>query len=429
MSRQRRQQLTPTRSAATALRRLQRWMPQGVRAVIDKLHGLGAQAYVVGGVVRDAFLGRPGNDWDVATDAPPGWVAETFSRVVRAGEKHGTIMVLTETGPVEVTTFRSEGPYLDGRRPAHVAFHPDIEKDLARRDFTINAMAADIAAARLVDPFGGQDDLRARRVRAVGEPQERFAEDGLRPLRAVRFIATLDFWLEETTRAALSSAPDVFARVAWERKRDELEKLLAGRALLRALGVLYSSSLLGHLAPELLRIAPASLLALERVPAQLPWLRFAAWCIENGVGVDGADAVLQRWRTPKATRQRVRGVLGAASALSPRGPPQGAELRRWLAYHDPRFGLETARLAAALWPDAYASFPSQVRRVLRGKAPLRLADLAINGRELQAIGLRGPEVGRVQRALLEQVLDTPQKNRRRVLLHIANNLSTSTAEA
>jgi tRNA nucleotidyltransferase (CCA-adding enzyme) len=154
--------------------------------VVQRLTDQGSRTVLVGGAVRNAFLSRPIPDWDIATSLTPPRVAALFERVVRAGEKHGTIMVLTAIGAVEVTTFRGEGLYLDGRRPSHVTFHDDLRADLSRRDFTINAMAADLGAGQVIDPFGGRADLERRRVRCVGDPRDRFAEDGLRPLRAVR---------------------------------------------------------------------------------------------------------------------------------------------------------------------------------------------------------------------------------------------------
>ncbi|MEO1171439.1 MAG: hypothetical protein AAFX94_05220, partial [Myxococcota bacterium] len=258
-----------------ALRRLNRWAPVFVHEVVEGLAGAGGKGYLVGGVVRDAFLGRRGADWDVATDLTPDEVARAFPRIARTGEKHGTLLVIDEAGTstVEVTTFRGEGPYLDGRRPSYVEFHQDVREDLARRDFTMNAIAADLNTPEIVDPFGGVDDIRRKLIRCVGDPLARFSEDGLRPLRAARFASTLTFNVDGQTEAALGEAMDVFEKVAWERKRVELEKLIVGPGLAKGIALLDRSGLLASMAPELSAAVPLS--TLVELPKE-PWLRMTA---------------------------------------------------------------------------------------------------------------------------------------------------------
>src|SRR5882724_8300916 len=181
-------------------------------AVLRTLRGASRQAWLAGGAVRDILCGAAAQDFDVATDALPEQVVRLFPRVVPTGIQHGTVTVLSGEHKVEVTTFRGEGPYLDGRRPSSVTFLGDIDGDLARRDFTVNAMAWDPIDGALRDPFGGLADLRRHRLRAVGDPLARFQEDGLRPLRAVRFACTLRLALQPGTRRAIPAALDVFAR-------------------------------------------------------------------------------------------------------------------------------------------------------------------------------------------------------------------------
>src|SRR5712671_5062535 len=204
-------------------------VPPAVLGVLRTLRGANKQGWLAGGAVRDLLRIAEGEkltppqDFDVATDARPEEVQRLFPRTVPTGIAHGTITVLAdEQHNVEVTTFRGEGPYLDGRRPGSVTFLGDIEGDLARRDFTVNAIAWDPLLDDLRDPFGGVGDLERRRLRAVGDPLARFREDGLRPLRAVRFAATLRLALDPPTRLAIPQALDVFARVAMERVREEL---------------------------------------------------------------------------------------------------------------------------------------------------------------------------------------------------------------
>ena len=218
-------------------------VPAGVRSVLERLISSGHEAWLVGGGVRDLLRGQDPKDWDIATDAVPEQVVKLFRRVVPTGIAHGTVTVLVPGGQVEVTTFRAESAYVDGRRPESVAFHRDLVADLARRDFTINALAFDPVGSRLRDPFGGQEDLARRRVRCVGVAAERFGEDGLRPLRAVRFATVLEFELEPETEAAIPGALAVFDKVALERRRDELLKLLLAAGVARGLELLRRTGL------------------------------------------------------------------------------------------------------------------------------------------------------------------------------------------
>src|SRR5947207_6723175 len=222
-------------------------------ALLRTLRAAGKQAWLAGGAVRDLLLGKVAQDFDVATDALPEQVVKLAPRVVPTGMQHGTVTVLTGEHKVEVTTFRGEGPYLDGRRPSSVTFLGDIDGDLARRDFTVNAIAWDPIAGVLRDPFSGAEDLRRCRLRAVGNPLDRFREDGLRPLRAVRFACTLRLALDLPTRRAISNSLDIFGKVAQERVRDELVKLLVrGAPLSRGMRLLLSTGLLARIIPELL---------------------------------------------------------------------------------------------------------------------------------------------------------------------------------
>src|SRR3954451_9207303 len=205
-------------------------IPDDVLALCRRLREAGHQAHLVGGGVRDLLLGRGPADFDVATSAHPDEVMRLFGQryAIPTGLQHGTVTVLaSEERPVEVTTYRGEGEYLDGRRPSSVHFGATLEEDLARRDFTMNAIAYDPIDDVLADPFAGRADLAARLVRAVGDPVARFREDGLRPMRAVRQAAQLGFTIDPPTAAAIPAALDSFRKVSAERIRDELCKLLA----------------------------------------------------------------------------------------------------------------------------------------------------------------------------------------------------------
>lgn len=200
-------------------------IPRAVQTVCDTLWGAGWEAYPVGGCVRDLLLGRTPGDWDACTAAPPEVVEDLFGHTIPTGVKHGTVTVLVDGMAVEVTTFRREGSYADGRHPDTVTFDASLTQDLSRRDFTINAMALSPAGA-VIDPFGGRADLAAGLIRCVGRPEERFAEDALRMLRGVRFAAQLGFTLEEETRRAMAAEAARTAAVSRERIRAELEKTL-----------------------------------------------------------------------------------------------------------------------------------------------------------------------------------------------------------
>src|SRR5229473_107557 len=237
-----------------------RLVPPAVLGVLRTLRGARKQAWLAGGAVRDLLRIAQGEkltppqDFDVATDALPEEVQRLFPRTAPTGIAHGTVTVLAdEQHKVEVTTFRGEGPYLDGRRPSSVTFLGDIDGDLARRDFTVNAMAWDPLAGVLRDPFHGAEDLRRCRLRAVGNSLARFQEDGLRPLRAVRFACTLRLAIEPDTRRAIAQALDTFAKVAQERVRDELIKLLLrGDPRSRGVRLLRRTGRLAKMIPELL---------------------------------------------------------------------------------------------------------------------------------------------------------------------------------
>ncbi|HEV8547940.1 MAG TPA: hypothetical protein VGQ57_02910, partial [Polyangiaceae bacterium] len=238
--------------------RLRASIPDPVRNLSARLAEGGFRAWAVGGCIRDELLAaerdeptRHRNDWDIATSARPEDVMRLFRRVIPTGMKHGTVTVLLDGDSYEVTTLRGETTYTDGRRPDAVYFVDDIKDDLARRDFTINAIAYDVLADRLIDPFDGIADLKQRVLRAVGTPSERFAEDGLRVLRAARFVATLEVELDPATRQAIEPSLASYRKVSAERIRDEWLKTMKARAPSRAFEVMQKHGLLAITAPEL----------------------------------------------------------------------------------------------------------------------------------------------------------------------------------
>ena len=363
-------------------------IPPAVLEVHRRLKDAGFKAYLVGGCVRDLVLGKPPKDFDLATSAKPEEVQRLFKKVIPTGIKHGTVTVNVQGVHVEVTTFRSEGDYVDGRRPEKVEFHSDVEADLARRDFTINAMAEDPITRELVDPFGGRADLQARLIRCVREPLERFGEDGLRCLRAVRFATVLGFDIDPDTEAAIRPTLPVFQKVAMERVRDELLKILASPNLARGLELLHRTGLM-HAIFGFEVVDVAKVAAAPREPElQLAVLFRSARRCE-----------VDRLKLSAAQTQRVR-QLYQLRLPEQRDP---VSLRRWLSQHGPELGRDLSALDAPELRDELDAL---------AKAPLTTKELALNGAEIMHALQTGPgpAVGKASRYLLERVLENPALN-------------------
>ncbi|MDX2015258.1 MAG: [cytidine(C)-cytidine(C)-adenosine (A)]-adding enzyme [Myxococcaceae bacterium] len=376
-------------------------VPAPVRTVVEALAQAGHQAFLVGGCVRDVLRGQPPKDFDVATSARPEQVQRLFRRVIPTGLEHGTVTVVQDKAHVEVTTFRAEAEYLDGRRPSKVEFHTDIEADLSRRDFTINAMAFDLVAKKLVDPFGGADDLRARLVRCVRSAMERFLEDGLRPMRAVRFATVLGFEIEPGTEAAIGQTLHVFRKVATERVNQEFTKMLLSPRVATGLGLTRRTGLLAEFAPE---AVDADFEAVARTREELT-LRLAVLL----AGCPSALAVVQRLKFPTKVATDVAHLV--THQQLPAADASDVELRRWLA----KVKLEAAEplleVASALGR-ADASVEERVRAQVAARPPLTTKALALNGAQvMEALGVGpSPLIGQATAFLLERVLEEPSRN-------------------
>jgi tRNA nucleotidyltransferase (CCA-adding enzyme) len=382
-------------------------IPAGIRGVLERLQSAGHEAWLVGGGVRDLLRGQHPKDWDVATEALPEQVTKLFRRVVPTGIAHGTVTVLVPEGQVEVTTFRAESAYQDGRRPGAVVFHRDLEADLGRRDFTINALAFDPIGGRFRDPFDGQDDLGRRRVRCVGVAAERFGEDGLRPLRAVRFATVLEFELEPETEAAIPGALGVFDKVALERRRDEFLKLLLARDAVRGLGLLRRTGLLERLLPELPAAGDDGRAA--RVSRAEPVLEVRLAALLQGVAE--SMSALDRLRLPGKTLETVRALL-AHPLPAEASTWTDAELRRWLVRLGPERWELARALAVATGADPAGALGERIAAILAARPPLAAKDLALNGAAIMtALGIGpSPAVGEATRFLLDVVLERPELN-------------------
>lgn len=389
-------------------------VPAYVTEVLLKLNECGHGAYLVGGCVRDMLLGRSIHDWDVTTSAGSAEVQELFPKTVETGARFGTVTVLTGGGSVEVTTFRSEGEYTDGRRPGRVKFISDLNEDLKRRDFTINAMAMK-TTGDIIDLFNGREDITLQRIRCVGNPQSRFSEDALRMFRALRFSAELGFDIEANTMAAMKKCAPMAGNLSAERVRDETEKILmserpelAGTAIRIGLFEGRVGRAAGEL-DELKRIA-----ALPVKPA-LRWSAFSA-VLKSQCLIDHAEAFLQYMRLDAKTLRC--GGKGAQKAVN--GPvPDRTGIKRLLA----DMGEETVLCMAAA--DETLRGGNAVRRVnevLSSGECCSLKDLTVTGDDLMALGYtKGMVLGNTLHTLLEHVIEYPGDNKREILLKLAEN--------
>ena len=453
----------------------------GAALLLDALHGAGHAAYAVGGCVRDSLLGLDPHDWDLCTSARPEQVMALFGeeKCIPTGLQHGTVTVKQGGRLYETTTFRTEGAYSDGRHPDAVCFVPDVREDLARRDFTINAMAYS-AEEGLIDPFGGRDDLAAHLVRAVGEPERRFEEDALRILRLYRFAARFGFAIDPATGAAARALGPHLDCVSAERIQEELLKLLAAPRPGSYLEPAVLAVVLPELEPEkqperfaelcrtIDRIEPTA----ENVPTRLA----ALLC---PLGEAGARKALRKLKCSNALTDEVTALVGGSVgsfllghetghsiarpiACGNRVPPQRTVLgetpdtpvqtpcvtpvseeeapgtpgsdqtlmaKRLLGrYELPTIKRLTA-LCSARHPEqtgAFAALRAEAERLTAENACCRVSQLAVNGRDLMAAGVRpGPGLRQVLNALLEAVITGQTPNEKDALLAAAARFSAS----
>jgi putative nucleotidyltransferase with HDIG domain len=390
-----------------------------------------------------------------------------FRRVIPTGLKHGTVTVLFKGTTFEVTTYRTEAGYSDGRRPDSVAFTPSINDDLSRRDFTINAMAYDLLSNRMLDPHGGKLDLKKGIIRAIGDPVDRFREDGLRPLRACRFAAQLQFAVEQSTRDAIPGSLSILARVSAERVRDEILKILAAPLPSIGLFLMKDTGILGVVLPELLEgvgVAQGSLhcydvfthalYACNAAPRESLLLRLSALLHDVGkprvrsqeadgrptflghekVSAEMARAILLRLKLPTVVINDVAHLI-AHHMFNYQEEWSDAAVRRLIA----RVGEDSLRDIIALrradqigmcrenaqnFPEGLSLFAQRLKNVLEEGRAFTVSDLAIDGNDvMRLLGIPpGPRIGVILKELLQSVLEDPRLNERRKLLEIAEKL-------
>jgi tRNA nucleotidyltransferase (CCA-adding enzyme) len=386
-------------------------IPESILQITRVLEQAGHEAWCVGGTLRDALLGHPQSDFDIATSATPDQVQRLFPRTVAVGIKYGTVGVLDRDRLLhEVTTFRRD-VMTDGRH-AVVQYGVSLEEDLARRDFTINAIAYHPLRHEWRDPFHGQDDVAGRLVRAVGEPARRFEEDYLRILRALRFAARFDFAIDPPTWEAARAAAPGLAHLSAERVREEWFKgLQTARSIARFASLWIEVGAARIWLPEL-ESGPFGKDQIAEPPATVrdPVLLTALLA-------SGPRAVLHRLKASNADADRARAIESG-----PEEPAQAGEVgvRRWLSVVGP--AADDLSLLWTLRRGRQAPWAESMRDIRGRGDPLSRSDLAISGTDLQALGVSGPEIGRFLAALLERVLEEPSLNTRDGLLALARSL-------
>ena len=400
-------------------------MDEGAAELLDTLHRAGYAAYVVGGCVRDSLLGLTPHDWDLCTSALPQQVMELFGaqRCIPTGLQHGTVTVKQSGALYEITTFRTEGTYTDGRHPDEVHFVPDVREDLARRDFTINAMAYNEKEG-LVDPFGGQVDLQSGIVRAVGVPRQRFTEDALRILRLYRFAARFGFAIDPPTAQAAQELCAHLDCVSVERIEEELAKLLSAPAPAAYLDKKILLVILPELSPEALAAAKPVVDACPAGAENLP-IRLAA--LLYSLGEDGIRRTLKRLRCSNALIEEAAVLVREAVP----GVPVSLNIyaRRLLGKYNLCTVQRIAALGTALQPERAADFAalSELAEQLDADGVCcRVSQLAVNGRDLMAAGVpAGPGIRKVLEALLDGVIREEYPNERQALLAAVQQFAAS----
>ena len=414
---------SPPRTAEAATAVLTRVkIPPALLEVAQILHDAGHEAVVVGGAVRDALIGREHGDWDLATSATPTEVQGLFRRTIPTGIEHGTVTVAHGRGDervhTEVTTFRGEGRYEDGRRPSEVRFLRELQDDLARRDFTINAFAWNPITRVFTDCFAGLADLHTGVIRAVGDASQRFQEDGLRAMRAVRLCAVLEFRLDPDTQLAIGGALDVLARVSRERVHVELFKLLATRRPSLGLDPMADTGIWAQvLAPMPGGEIESAISAVELMrPDPVVRLARLLWPLRGERG--RIEAIVDGLKPSRDERARILALTDPANAALARLSDPVA-LRRLAAALGRRHLADATDMIVREWSQLVI-----IEEAVRG-APLGIGELAVGGKELVAAGVAtpGPGLGKLLAALLDWTLEVPARNRAPELLDQARALA------
>jgi tRNA nucleotidyltransferase (CCA-adding enzyme) len=433
-------------------------VPQKVEYIIQQLEKKGFEAYAVGGCVRDTILGRTPNDWDITTNALPEVIIKTFNHTIPTGIKHGTITVMLENEPFEVTTYRIDGEYTDNRHPDEVIFTTKLEEDLSRRDFTINAIAYNYTNG-IVDPFQGTEDIRAGVIKTVGNAHDRFNEDALRMIRAIRFSCQLDFHIDEKTFEAIKLNCELIKNVSVERIRDEFTKIILSNKPSLGVENLRLSGLLQYFLPEVLLmfgldqrnphhdkdVYHHTLMVIDNTEPRLA-LRLSALLHDiakpvtfsvdakgighfydhNTIGVEMSEYILKRLRYDNDTIKKVTSLV--YDHMSRYENLRNSTIKRIITRVgeenlEDLFNLQESDVKSSAPPfdfSGIAYLKRKSQQILEQRQPLSLKDLAINGSDLMSLGVKpGKFIGEVLSYLLEKVLEAPELNNKELLKDMA----------
>lgn len=453
-----------------------------IPVILQKMNNIfeknGFKAYLVGGAVRDMFMNKPASDWDVATDATPEQVIAAFKKVIPTGIAHGTVTVHFMGEEIEVTTFRIEQGYSDGRHPDKVSFASDIEEDLSRRDFTMNAIAVSLKDGSIVDPFNGKSDIKNKIIRSVGNPLERFNEDGLRPIRAIRFASQLGFEIESETLKAISNENILqkTSTVSIERFRDELIKLLKSPKPSVGLKLLENTNIMKLFLPELLEgrnciqndirgyhvfdVLDHNFYSCDGAPANKINVRLAALLHDIGkpaskvVRITDNGEIYNFFNHEKYSESIARKLLvklrfsnneinnvchlianhmfhyeeswsdAAVRRFVVRIKPENIEdlidLRLADMYGKYNMPIQIKESQAC---DLLIQLQDRINKIQAENSAFTLKSLAVSGKDLMDVGIpSGKTIGNILNSLLETVLDDPNQNNKDILLNIAKNL-------
>ena len=453
-----------------------------IPVILQKMNNIfeknGFKAYLVGGAVRDMFMNKPASDWDVATDATPEQVIAAFKKVIPTGIAHGTVTVHFMGEEIEVTTFRIEQGYSDGRHPDKVSFASDIEEDLSRRDFTMNAIAVSLKDGSIVDPFNGKSDIKNKIIRSVGNPLERFNEDGLRPIRAIRFASQLGFEIESETLKAISNENILqkTSTVSIERFRDELIKLLKSPKPSVGLKLLENTNIMNLFLPELLEgrnciqndirgyhvfdVLDHNFYSCDGAPANKINVRLAALLHDIGkpaskvVRITDNGEIYNFFNHEKYSESIARKLLVKLRFSNNEinnvchlienhmfhyeGSWSDAAVRRFIVRIKPENieDLIDLRLADMYGKynmpiqikesqacDLLIQLQDRIKKIQEENSAFTLKSLAVSGKDLMDVGIpSGKTIGNILNSLLETVLDDPNQNNKDILLNIAKNL-------
>jgi len=389
-------------------------LPKHIKEVLSRLNSKGFEAYIVGGSVRDAAMDRPSYDWDIATSATPVEVVKLFEKTVLTGEKFGTVTVVLNECIIEVTTFRTDGEYVDARHPEKVEFVTDINEDLGRRDFTINAMAMSLDG-EIVDPYGGMDDIKERIIRCVGDPQKRFSEDALRMLRAFRFSAQLGFKIEKNTLSAIKNGAENSKNISAERIHVELEKALMSKKP-EIIGEIIKAGLLNRFLKGPYKNS-MELCRINKLPDELA-LRWGVFCdvlLEE-------NCIESAWEFLRELHVENKIIKVVHTAMLVKDfPTDRIGQKRMLV----KYGAPAARVAAVVHDartgDSLSSLLTIYSIISSGEC-ISLDKLAVTGKDLIELGYnQGPELGKELYKLLDYVIVNPGSNKRETLLELVKN--------